>query len=236
MLRTFMRSLMPRSPGVQRADAAHDQLHLHARLRGAIQLLHHVLVQQRIHLHDDPRRLARPCVVGLARNQVGHPLGQIHRGHQQRVVVRLLGVRGQKVEDVVHRHRHLRIGRQQTQIGIERRRRRVVVARPQVRIAADGAVGFLARNQRQLAVRLQSHQSVEDLHPRIFQLARPLDVGGLVEARFHLHHHRHFLALPPPARSASTIGELSLVRYSVCLIESTAGSCAAASINDTTLL
>ena len=34
---------------------------------------------------------------------------------------------------------------------------------------------------------------MEHLHSGIFQITRPADVGSLVEARFELHHRRHFL-------------------------------------------
>ena len=183
----------PAYPGIQRADAAHDQLNLHARLAGAIQLLHHVLVQQRVHLRHDPCRLARPRMVGFAGNQVSHPLRQIHRRYQQRIVIRLLAVGRQIVEDVMHRQRHLLIRRQQAQVGVKRRRRGIVISRAQVRVTPYGAIGFLAYRQAQLAVRLQPHQPVEDLHSGVFQLASPSNVAGLIEARLHLDDDRDFL-------------------------------------------
>ena len=40
---------------------------------------------------------------------------------------------------------------------------------------------------------LEADQSVEDLHSRVFQRARPADIAGFVETRLHLDHHRDFL-------------------------------------------
>ena len=53
-----MFSEMPRNAGTQRADAAHDQVDLHARHRRVIQRLDDLRLDQRVHLGDDARRLA----------------------------------------------------------------------------------------------------------------------------------------------------------------------------------
>jgi hypothetical protein len=62
-----------------------------------------------------------------------------------------------------------------------------------VAVAAQHAV-FLADDVQQLAVRLQAHQAVDDVHTRLLELARPDDVGRLVEARLDLHQSEHLLA------------------------------------------
>ena len=62
-----------------------------------------------------------------------------------------------------------------------------------MRVAADLAVRIAARQQRQLAVRFQSHQAVVHLHARFLQAARPANVGRFVEARLELHHDGDFL-------------------------------------------
>src|SRR5438270_5610222 len=40
---------------------------------------------------------------------------------------------------------------------------------------------------------LQSDNAVKDLNAGVFHIARPADVGGLVETGFELHHHGDFL-------------------------------------------
>ncbi len=199
MLRTRMRSLMPRMPGfseqMPRTIRSTCTPACEARYNSCTTFLsssEFTLAMMRAGLPARAWSASRAIRFAIA-------LGQVDRRHQQRVVVRLLGVGGQKIEHVVHRKRHLRIRRQQAQIGVEGRRGRVVVAGAQMGIAAHRAVGILARDQGQLAVRLQPHQPVEDLHSRIFQFARPLDVGGFIETRLHLHDHGYFLASPPPA-------------------------------------
>ena len=52
-LRTRMRLLRPRTPGAKRAGSAHDELDLHARLRGFVQGVDDFFVEQRIHFRDD---------------------------------------------------------------------------------------------------------------------------------------------------------------------------------------
>ncbi len=85
------------------------------------------------------------------------------------------------------------IAGQQAQVGVEPRCHRVVVARAQVAIAARHAVLVAPHQHGQLAVRLQSHHAVEDLHAGVFHAARPADVRSLVEARHQLDHQRRLL-------------------------------------------
>ncbi len=83
---------------------------------------------------------------------------------------------GEVIEDAVHARGDLRIGGEQAEVGIEARRDGVVVAGAEVRVTADRAVGIAPHQQRQLAVRLQPNDAVEDLHAGVFKVARPADV------------------------------------------------------------
>jgi len=69
----------------------------------------------------------------------------------------------------------------------------VVVAGADVGVAAQG-VALLADHQRQLAVGLQPDQAVDHMAAGLLQLAGPLDVGLLVEARLDLDQDQHLLA------------------------------------------
>ncbi len=50
-------------------------------------------------------------------------------------------------------------------------------------------------DQRDLAVGLEADEAVDDVHARVLQRARPLDVGRLVEARLQLDDGRDLLAV-----------------------------------------
>ena len=41
----------------------------------------------------------------------------------------------------------------------------------------------------------QAYQSVEDLHPRVLQVARPADIGIFIETSFQFHYSRDFFLL-----------------------------------------
>ena len=62
-------------------------------------------------------------------------------------------------------------------------------------VAVGGEIGaFPAHDQAQLGVRLELDEPVHHVHARAFQVARPADVGGLVEAGLELDHGGHRLA------------------------------------------
>ena len=53
---------------------------------------------------------------------------------------------------------------------------------------------FAAHDQRQLGVGLQLDEAVDDLHAGAFEVARPADIGLLVEARLELDQRGDRLA------------------------------------------
>ena len=70
----------------------------------------------------------------------------------------------------------------------------VVVAGADVRVAAQDAVLVLAHDHAELAVRLEPDDAVHDVAAGLLELARPPDVGLLVEAGLDLDEHQHLLA------------------------------------------
>ena len=104
-------------------------------------------------------------------------------------------MRGEVVEDHVHALGDLRIAGQQTQVGIKPRRAGVVIAGAQVAVAARHAVFVVADQHGQLAMGLQPHHAVENLHAGVFHGAGPANVRSLIEASHQLHHHRYLLGL-----------------------------------------
>ena len=105
-----------------------------------------------------------------------------------------LGVAGDEVEDAGHVAPDHRVGAEEGKVGIDLGRHGVVVA------GADMAVGgklrpFPAHDQAELGVRLELDEAVHHVHAGALQIARPLDVGGLVEAGLELDHGGHLLAV-----------------------------------------
>ncbi len=92
--------------GPQSAHAANDQVDINSGLRCPVQFFDNALVQQPIHLCDDARWTALPRMVSLTRNQCQRLLSKIEWGHQQRLVVRMLRIRSQKIKKIVGSARH----------------------------------------------------------------------------------------------------------------------------------
>src|SRR5690348_5058118 len=99
----------------------------------------------------------------------------------------MFGIRGHKTEHIMESAGNFRIRSQQTEIGVDPRRGCVVIPRSQMRVAPRYTVRVAPYKERELAVGLQSHKPVKYLDSGIFQLARPTDVGGFIEAGFQFH-------------------------------------------------
>src|SRR5262245_5524564 len=104
----------------------------------------------------------------------------------------MLRVRSQKVEHVVGSAGNLLVRREHAQVGVELCRRWIVISRSEVRVSTDASV-LLAPDQCDLAMRPQSHQTMEYLYPCIFQVPSPTDVRRLVKPGLHFHHDDDFL-------------------------------------------
>ena len=100
---------------------------------------------------------------------------------------------GQDVEQVGDVGADLRPAGQQAEVDVLPGRPRVVVAGPDVDVAAKP--GALAPDdERRLGVRLEPDQPVHDVRPGALELARPDDVGLLVEAGLDLDQDDDLLA------------------------------------------
>ena len=82
---------------------------------------------------------------------------------------------------------------EQAEVGVQARGRRVVVAGADVHVVAH-AVALAAHDEHALGVRLQRGQAVDDVHARLLQRVRPVDVRALVEARLELDQADRLLA------------------------------------------
>ena len=91
-----------------------------------------------------------------------------------------------------------RVCGQQTHVGVCPRRANVVVARSDVRVAAQ-APGFLPDHESGFGVELQPRHAVKHFRAGLVQRPRPVQVAILVESRLQLDDARDLLA---PVRSA----------------------------------
>ena len=87
----------------------------------------------------------------------------------------------------------LRVCRKETEVRVQMRRHRVVVACREVDVTPH-QVALAANDQSYFRVHLQAHQPVDHVHAFALQRTRPLDVALFVEAGFQFHHHRDLLA------------------------------------------
>ncbi len=183
----------PRHAGPDRADAAHPHVHRHPGLRGPVQRVDHGLVDDRVDLELHVRRTPGPVVGDLVVDPPHQTVPQPPRRGQQPAVGLAARIAREPVEEVREVRADLRVRGQQTEVLVEPGGLRVVVAGADVRVTAQG-VTLLPDHQRQLAVRLQPDQAVDHVAAGLLQLAGPLDVGLLVEARLDLDQDQHLLA------------------------------------------
>ena len=97
------------------------------------------------------------------------------------------------VEEVRDVRADFLVGREETEVGVDRGGKRVVVARADVHVAAD-ARGFAAHDEAEFRVDLESDETVDDVHARAFERFGPVDVALFVKARLEFDDGRHLLA------------------------------------------
>ena len=174
--------------GAQAADAAHDEIDLGARRRRRVELVDHLGVDERVHLHRDLAAGMR-----LAADELAQLVAQVHRRDEQPAVLARAAVAGEVVEQLREVGAEIGVAREHAEVFVGGRGLRVVVAGADVAVAAD-AVGLLAHDEQDLGVRLQPDEPVHDVRARLLEHAGPFDVRLLVEARLQLDERDHLLA------------------------------------------
>ncbi len=137
--RTRMRSETPATPGHQAAGAADDEIDVDAGLRRLVQRLDDLDVDERVELEHDPRRLAAASVRRLALDQLEEPGAQGERRDEQAPEHPLAREAGQDVEQVGDVRAELRPAGQQPEVHVQAGGLAVVVAGPDVDVAAQPA-------------------------------------------------------------------------------------------------
>ena len=132
-------------------------------------------------------------VVALAFDQADQALVQIERRDEQFFHARITGEPGEGVEDDRDFLGDLRIGREQTEVGVDARGARMIIAGAEMHIMPE-PIGIAPDDEERFAMRLQTDHAVNDMRARFLQPARPLNVGRFVEARAQFDQRGHLFA------------------------------------------
>src|ERR1017187_4666873 len=178
---------------LQRTDPAHDQLDVDAAAARPIEGRDAGRIDDRIDLQDDPGGPAGRRVADLAVDQFDYPGPHPVGGHEQAPERPLAGEPGQDIEQVGHVGPDLGPTRQQANVDIQPGGLRVVVAGPDVDVAAE-QVALTPNDEGNLGVGLEAHQAVDDVGAGPLERARPDDVLLLVKARLDLDQDDDLLA------------------------------------------
>ena len=174
---------LPRDAGLQAADTAHEQVDAHVRLRGPIKRANDVGIDQGIHLGDD---VPLAAVAALALDEIENALLEPERRHREALPRGRRGISRNQIEQGPGVVGEILARGEIGNIAVGACGRGIVVAGGKVDIAADDAL-LPANHQRDFAMGLESDQTIDHVHARLFQHARPGDVAAFVEARLDLH-------------------------------------------------
>ena len=145
----------PRHPGAQAADAAHDQVDLHAGGAGLVQRLDQLGIAERVQLGGDP---ALGAERRLVLDEIDQLAAQVAWRDEQRVVVVGPAVAGEVVEQLGDVVADRRVAGEEADVLVQPGGSRVVVAGADVAVAAQ-AVVVGADHQHALGVGLQARRS-----------------------------------------------------------------------------
>ena len=152
-----------RQPRPEAASTPHDQIYLDACLRRLVEHPDDALVHEGVHLEDDATLFAFARMIDLASDEKLKSIAQIDRCHQYFAIVALGGVACQIIKKIGDIGSDIIVAGKKPYISLQMSSQRIVVARTQVHIAFD-RVALFAHHQRHLAVDLETHQTIDDMH------------------------------------------------------------------------
>src|SRR5690606_22249584 len=138
-------------------------------------------IDERVHLRPYLRRTPGPRMLDFLAYVREQTRTQIHRRNGQKIESLGFGIAGDEIENLRHVMREQRIAGEHRQVGIYLRRYRMIVSRAEMHIGAQLSA-LAAHDKRELRMRLEFDKAENDLHARALQIARPDDIGRLVEA------------------------------------------------------
>ncbi len=121
------------------------------------------------------------------------PVAQVERRDEDLAEALRPAEAGEVVEEIGDVRGDVLVGREEAEVLVEPRRPGVVVPRSDVDVAPQH-VALAANDQRRLRVDLQVVEPVDDVHARLLEGPRPLDVQPLVEACLELDEADALLA------------------------------------------
>ena len=163
-------------------------------LRGSVELVDDLRIDEMIELEPDARV---PPVGGRRRNGadlVDESAAERERGDEQLAELLRAAEAGDVVEEIGDVGRDLLVGREDPEILVQPRGRRVVVPGADVRVPAQ-RVALTSDDEGHLRVDLQVGESVRDVDAGLLERSRPLDVAELVEARLELDEAHRLLSV-----------------------------------------
>ena len=134
--------------------AANDEINFDAGFGGAIEGLNYGRIEKRVEFGDDARRTPSAGVASLAVDERDGRFCQIGGSDHERLVMRLLGVGGEEIEEVVDGGRDAFIAREEAEVRVKARGGRIVIAGAEVGVAADFSIGIVTDNEREFCVSL----------------------------------------------------------------------------------
>ena len=132
-------------------------------------------------------------MVAFAFDQSDEALAQIEWRDQQFFHARITGQTGERVEDDRDFLGDFRIRREQTEVGVDARGARMIIAGAEMDVVTE-MIGIAAHDEERFAVRLQTDDAVNDMRARFLELARPLNIGRFIETRAQLDERGDLLA------------------------------------------
>ncbi len=183
----------PRDARPQAAEAADDQVDLHAGAAGVVERLDDRFILQLIHLRRDRCFLATLCRLGFNGDHLQEAVAHVRGRDQQLAVVALNAAACERVKQLDHIAAQRIIAREQADIRIERGSAVVVVARPNVAVSAQ-SVQLLTHGHCELGVGLETDNAVNDVNAGLFKLLSQFHIAMLVEARLKLNEYGNLFA------------------------------------------
>ena len=101
-----------------------------------------------------------------------------------------MGVAGKVIEQVSGIRADLIVRGEESQVRVQARSDRIVVAGGQMTIPADH-IALPAKHQRDFGMHLQAQQSIHHVDALALQRSGPFDVALFIETRFQLHQHSY---------------------------------------------
>src|SRR6202047_2553757 len=175
------------------ADPAHDEVDVYPRIARRIEGVDDLGIDEGVALCPDRGGLAGFDEGNLPTNMFENPLLERNRRNRHPLEPGRLGIAGDIIKDTRDIAADYRIGGKERNVGIDLRRHRMVIAGADMTIGDEGAC-FTAHDHRQFSVCLQFDEAEHHLRAGAFEIARPANVGGLVEARLELDEGGHRLA------------------------------------------